>query len=141
MKPLVRLFALATMILTLSLGWGLPTWASAMTGVGAPSVRLMAEAERGPVRNVVEDLLGKLGQRIDLNNTNISAFRKIPGLYPTAARVIVQNAPYEKVEDILNLPGLTEAQKERVRENLDKFTLGPINESLERDRINNGIYR
>ncbi len=137
---LVRLFALIALVVVMSFGWTSTAVAAGLPG--AASVRLMAEVEdEGPVRNVVEDLLGKAGQRIDLNNTNIAAFRKIPGLYPTAARLIIQNAPYEKLDDVLKLPGLTEAQKSRIRENLDKFTLSPINPSLGRDRINNGIYR
>ncbi len=139
-KQLVRLCVLALTVLVLGLSGVQPLLAGPLA-IGGPSVRLIAEVEGGPVHNLVEDLLGRVGQKIDLNNTNIAAFRKIPGLYPTAARLIVQNAPYEKVEDVLKLPQLSETQQERIRQNLDRFTVGPTLEALERDRINNGIYR
>jgi photosystem II PsbU protein len=70
-------------------------------------------------------------QPIDLNNANMLAFTDCPGFYPTLAKLIVTNGPYQKVEDVLNLPGLSEQQKELLKGNLDKFTLAKPVTSLE----------
>jgi len=106
---------------------------------GTPTV-LVAEVRE---QNPVDQKLGtEFGQKIDLNNTNVRAFRKYPGMYPTLARMVVENAPYENVEDILNLPGLSERQKSTLQANLDNFTVTQVEVSLTEgdDRINNGLY-
>lgn len=79
--------------------------------------------------------------KIDLNNSNINAFRQISGMYPTLARIIVENAPYSSLDEVLSIPELTEAQKQRIKENADKFTLKKPDSSLNRERINNSTYR
>jgi photosystem II PsbU protein len=63
-------------------------------------------------------------------------------LYPTLARVIIKNAPYENVEDVLNISGLTEAQKKVLQANMDKFTVTDVESVfIEGDnRLNNGLY-
>jgi photosystem II PsbU protein len=66
-----------------------------------------------------------MSELIDLNNTNPSAFRNIPGMYPTVARMIVKHAPYQKVEDVLEIDGLSERHKTILRSNFDKFTVIP----------------
>jgi photosystem II PsbU protein len=83
------------------------------------------------------------GQKLDLNNSNAMAFRKYPGLYPNLARLIIQNSPYDQVEDVLNLPGLTEQQREILEENLDNFTVTEVEPALVEggDRFNPGIYK
>jgi photosystem II PsbU protein len=96
------------------------------------------------VRNVMDDKLAtEFGQKIDLNNTNIRAFMDYPGLYPTLARAITKNAPFEKVEDVLSMPGLTERQKDVLQANMSNFTVSPPEAALTEggDRFNNGIYR
>ncbi|MBK4728404.1 photosystem II complex extrinsic protein PsbU [Oxynema sp. CENA135] len=101
---------------------------------------LLAEAT---YRNPVDDKLStEFGQKLDLNNTNVRAFRKYRGMYPTLARKIVANAPFDKVEDVLEMPGLSERQKEVLQANLDNFTVTPPTPSLIEgdDRINNGLY-
>ena len=95
------------------------------------------------MRNRVDDKLNtEFGQKIDLNNTNVRAFRRYPGLYPTLAGIIVENAPYEKVDDVLNISDLTERQKEVLKANLGKFTVTDVESALVEgdDRINNGVY-
>ncbi len=95
------------------------------------------------LRNIIDDKLRtEYGKKLDLNNTNVRAFRQYPGLYPTLASKIVQNAPYEKVEDVLNLPELTDKQKELLQANLDKFTVTEVEPHLVEgdDRYNNGLY-
>ncbi|MEN9221751.1 MAG: hypothetical protein Q6M04_04870, partial [Thermostichus sp. BF3_bins_97] len=38
---------------------------------------------------------------IDVNNTILRNYRQLPGFYPTLARTLVQNAPYDSLEDML----------------------------------------
>jgi photosystem II PsbU protein len=98
----------------------------------------------GSFRNRADDKLAtEFGKKIDLNNTNVRAFLQYRGMYPTLARLIVQNAPFEQVDDVLNLPGLTEQQKDILRSNLDNFTVSPPEDTFVEggDRFNNGIYR
>ena len=78
-----------------------------------------------------------------LNNTNVRAFRQYPGFYPALARLVIAGSPYQKVEDVLILPGLTDKQLDLLRNNLDKFTVTPSDSALIEggDRINNGIYK
>ncbi|EKQ68272.1 Photosystem II 12 kDa extrinsic protein (PsbU) [Leptolyngbyaceae cyanobacterium JSC-12] len=109
----------------------------------ASAPKLLAATEEEIRDAVSAKLRSEYGQKLDLNNTNIRAFREYRGLYPTLAGILVKNAPYESVEDILNIPGLTERQKEILRENLGNFTVTEVESALTEgdDRINNGIYR
>ncbi len=94
-------------------------------------------------RNPADEKLGSAyGQKVDLNNANVRMFRDYRGFYPTLARKIVDNAPYETVEDVLKIPGLSERQKARLQANLDKFTVTePSNVFVEGgDRYNPGLY-
>jgi photosystem II PsbU protein len=95
------------------------------------------------IRNSVDDKIRELGSKLDLNNTNVRAFTQYPGMYPTLARMIVKNAPFDEVEDVLNMPSLTDRQKEILQANLDKFTVTPPADAFVEggDRFNNGIYR
>ncbi|MBD1865900.1 photosystem II complex extrinsic protein PsbU [Oculatella sp. FACHB-28] len=95
------------------------------------------------IRNSVDDKMLELGRKLDLNNTNVRAFTQYPGLYPTLARMIVKNAPFDEVEDVLNMPNLTDRQKEILQANLDKFTVTQPDDAFVEggDRFNNGIYR
>ncbi|GAB4346668.1 MAG: hypothetical protein OHK0047_40450 [Leptolyngbyaceae cyanobacterium] len=92
---------------------------------------------------VEEKMATEFGQKVDLNNSNIRAFRQYPGLYPNLARLIVNNAPYKNVQDVLDIPGLTEQQREVLRKNLDKFTVTEVEPALVEggDRYNPGLYR
>lgn len=101
---------------------------------------LAVESER---RNVGDDKLAtSYGQKLDLNNSAIPEFRRFRGFYPNLASKIIQNAPYEKVEDVLNVPGLSERQKKRLEANLDNFTVtDPTAVFLEGgERYNPGTY-
>ena len=64
-------------------------------------------------------------------------------MYPTLAGLIVKNSPYASVEDVLKIPGLTEAQIATLTRNMDQFTVTEVEEALTEgaDRINNGAYR
>ncbi len=65
----------------------------------------------------------EFGQKIDLNNANIIAFTDCRGFYPTLAKLIVTSGPYLQVEDVLNIPGLSDRQKELLTSYLDRFTV------------------
>ena len=151
MKRLVRLLAVLSLLVG-CLGWlGQPQSAIAlpMPLESAASLRnvtlqslpvVLAEA---PLRNSADDKLAtEFGKKLDLNNTHVRAFRKYRGMYPTLAGKIVDNAPYQKVEDVLNIPGLSERQKELLQANLDKFTVTEVDPIFVEggDRYNPGVY-
>jgi photosystem II PsbU protein len=154
MKRLVRLLTVFSLLIG-CLGWlgisqsALAANISGMQAAARPVVlgsamfapNLFAVEE---VRDVVgEKLSTEFGQKIDLNNTNVRAFMKYPGLYPTVARLVIKNAPYERVEDVLKIAGLTSAQKDLLESYIDKFTVTEVEPALVegQDRINPGIYR
>lgn len=125
------------------LGWGGQQNAYAMNfGPGLWSSQPILAAET-TLRNKTDDKLAtEFGKKIDLNNTSVRLFREYPGLYPTLAKVIIKNAPYEKVEDVLNIKGLTDTQKDVLRDNLKNFSVtDPEGILLEGDnRLNDGVY-
>lgn len=142
MRRLFRMFAVLTLVVG-CLGW----LGASQKAIAADftSVTLSVKpilAVEAPLRNRVDDKKIQVGDKIDLNNTNVRAFRKYPGLYPTLAGKIVENAPYEKVEDVLSISGLSDRQKEVLQANLDNFTVTEIESALVEgdDRINNGYY-
>jgi photosystem II PsbU protein len=111
-----------------------------LSNVNLRSPVLLAELD---LRNAADDKLStEFGKKIDLNNTHVRAFRQYPGMYPTLAGKIVQNAPYREVEDVLDIPGLSERQKQLLQANLDKFTVtDPSDVFVEGgDRYNPGVY-
>jgi photosystem II PsbU protein len=143
MKQLVGLLV----ALAVLLGWvSSPAVARPISGADfliAPfeATALLAEASSG---NAVDAKLStEYGAKFDLNNANVQGFRKFPGLYPTLARKILLNAPYDDVEDILDLPGLSEQQLDILRANLDNFTVTPTDSAFVEggDRFNNGVYK
>ncbi|HEY9663502.1 MAG TPA: photosystem II complex extrinsic protein PsbU [Allocoleopsis sp.] len=70
-------------------------------------------------------------QKIDLNNANIVAFTECQGFYPTLAKKIIENSPYEKVEDVLNISGLSDRQKDLLQSQLKNFKVSEPQVSLE----------
>jgi photosystem II PsbU protein len=144
MKRLVRLLAVWGLLVG-CLGWlGLPQSAMAQPMPNVVSLQsvpvLLAEVS---LRNAADDKLDtEFGKKIDLNNTNVRAFRKYPGMYPTLARKVVDNAPYKSVEDVLDIPGLSDRQKELLQANFDKFAVTNVDTVFTEggDRYNNGIY-
>jgi photosystem II PsbU protein len=141
-KGLVRLFTVFTLLLGC---WGMLGTTQTAQAVSFNSfvgnqVPVLALARQ----NKADQKLGtEFGKKIDLNNTNIAAFQKYPGLYPTLAKKIIKNAPYKKVEDVLNIPKLSDQQKTLLQANLDNFTVTEFEPNFNEgdDRINNGIYR
>ena len=141
MKRFARLLIAFSLCLTCLLG----VTPQAMAATWNSSIVLAAEAPAAGevITNSADSKLGtEFGKKIDLNNTNVRAFRKYPGLYPTLARKVVDNAPYKSVEDVLNIPDLSAKQKEMLSANLDKFTLTATSDTFTEggDRYNNGYY-
>ena len=142
MKGLVRLFTVFTLLLGC---WGMLGTTQTAQAVSFNSfvgnqVPVLAVIRQ----NKADQKLGTdFGKKIDLNNTNIAAFQKYPGLYPTLAKKIIENAPYKKVEDVLSIPELSDKQKALLQANLDNFTVTEFEPNFNEgdDRINNGIYR
>jgi photosystem II PsbU protein len=102
------------------------------------------DGEKESMRNTDADKMSTAyGKKLDLNNTNLRYFRVLQGVYPTLAGLIVKNSPYENVEDVLKIPGLTEEQIATLTLHMDEFTVTDVEESLTAgaDRINNGAYR
>ncbi|HEY9889539.1 MAG TPA: photosystem II complex extrinsic protein PsbU [Candidatus Obscuribacterales bacterium] len=96
------------------------------------------------LRNAVDDKLStEYGSKLDLNNANVQAFVKYKGMYPTIAGKVLQNAPYENVEDVLDIPGLSDRERDIISSHLDSFTVTDVDPALVEgaDRYNNGVYR
>ena len=143
MKQLVGLLV----ALAVLLGWvSSPAAAQTMSEAdvfNAPFTATAWLAEAPPQNAVDAKLNTEYGSKLDLNNANVQGFRNYPGLYPTLARKILLNAPYESVDDILNLPGLSERQLDILRTNLDNFTVTQADPAFVEgaDRFNNGVYK
>ncbi|CCI15403.1 MAG: photosystem II complex extrinsic protein PsbU [Microcystis sp.] len=135
MKNLVRLLAVIALII--GSFWGkVPAQALNLTSIASPSLPVA-------VLNAADaKLTTEFGAKIDLNNSDIRDFRDLRGFYPNLAGKIIKNAPYQEVEDVLNIPGLSDTQKERLQANLEKFTVTePSKEFIEGDdRFNPGVY-
>jgi photosystem II PsbU protein len=134
MKTLSRILVLVALVLGLS-GWLGGELAQALPlSAGTP---LLAE-----LNAVDAKLATEFGQKIDLNNSDIRDFRDLRGFYPNLASKIIKNAPYNKVEDVLSIPGLSESQQARLQANLDNFVVTEVSSELTEgdDRINPGVY-
>ena len=143
MKSVFRILAIALFVLTCWVFAGSPeTKAVSLTNFTA-QLTLKNTPVLAQLRNQADNMLKtEFGQKIDLNNTNVRGFRKLQGFYPTLATKIVDHAPYQAVEDVLNIPGLSESQKQRLQANLDRFTVVQRADVFTQgdDRLNNGIY-
>lgn len=142
MKKLVRLLT----VFSLFLGcWGWLGSTQTATAASFNSLSLPQSPVLAIERQNKADakLATEFGKKIDLNNTNIRAFQQYPGLYPTLAKKIIANAPYSTVEDVLEIPGLSDQQKARLESNLENFTVTDFETVFNEgdDRLNNGIYR
>jgi photosystem II PsbU protein len=142
MKRLVGVIVALSVMLSCLVGLGLPQPAAAasfssLTLTSSPVLAVEA-------RNRADDKLATdFGKKIDLNNTNVRAFTQYPGMYPTLAKMVVKYAPFEKTDDVMDMPGLTERQKEILQANLGNFTVSAPEDTFVEggDRFNNGIYR
>ena len=143
MKRFISLLAVVCLAVGAALGIGVNTpvqaadRSSQFTATVAP---VLAEE----VRNAAEDKLSNpFGETLDVNNANVRAFLEFPGMYPTIAGKVVQNAPYDSVEDVLEIPGLSDREKEIIQMHIDRLVVTDPETALVEggDRYNNGIYR
>jgi photosystem II PsbU protein len=142
MKILARFLVVLSLLVACS-GWlgNQNVLAANLTSFVSPSSSILA-AETPRTNRADEKLATEYGKKLDLNNSGVRNFRVYPGFYPTLASLIIKNAPYEKVEDVLNIPGLTQAQKDLLKANLNNFTVTDVESVfIEGDnRLNNGLY-
>lgn len=145
MKRIVGLMAVLSLMVG-CLGWfGMPesAIASSLPSFMLPSSPVLMAEINSSLRNSADDKLSTaFGKKIDLNNTSVRSFRKLPGMFPVLAGKIVQNAPYQKVEDVLDIPGLSERQKQLLQANMENFAVTDVETVFNEggDRYNNGIY-
>ena len=76
---------------------------------------------------------------VDLNNANVRAYLKMPGMYPTVAGKVVSNGPYATVKDVYNIKGLTAAETEILKKYESRFVAKTPSPDYVIDRINNGL--
>ncbi|MEL6815139.1 MAG: photosystem II complex extrinsic protein PsbU [Cyanobacteria bacterium J06598_3] len=129
---------------SLLLGNVQPVSALSLGSASVNSMPLIANAGGEELRNSIDDKLATAyGNKIDVNNTNIASFRKFRGLYPTIAGKVVSNAPYDSIDDILSIPGLSEVERDRLEKNIDIFSISAPDPALVEgaDRFNNGVYK
>ncbi len=107
---------------------GLPSWtpSSLAEGVGIQSVRILAAKMETSLK-----LCAESNVKIDLNNSNVNAFTDCPGFYPNLARLIVENSPYQQVKDVLNIPELSQRQKDLLQANFNSFKVAESTVPLE----------
>jgi photosystem II PsbU protein len=133
--------------LVLSLGMLLGSWSG--VPVQPAAAASLSQAWQSPllaeeIRNAVDDKLStEYGSKLDLNNANVQAFVKYKGMYPTIAGKVLKYAPYESVEDVLEIPNLSDREIDIIKSHLDEFAVTPPDPALVEgaDRFNNGVYR
>ncbi len=136
MKKVVGILAALLLILG-SWGFAGTAQASEMNVFNVDSSTLIARINTADAKRT-ELVKGKL----DLNNSDVREFRQLRGFYPNLASKIIQNAPYDSVEDVLDIPGLSDRQMERLQANIDKFVVTDVAASMTAggDRYNPGLY-
>jgi photosystem II PsbU protein len=124
MQRLLLSLSLSISLLIGTWGWFVPALSvSAFELHPQPILAAKAELPSSTEVRLCQDKSGK----IDLNNANMSVFTDCPGFYPTLAKLIVVNGPYEKVEDVLTISDLSDRQQELLQANLENFT---VNEAV-----------
>jgi len=78
---------------------------------------------------------------VDINNANVRAYLKMPGMYPGAAGKIVTHGPYSKVSDLYEIDNLTPGEKDVIKKYSDRFVALKPSPDFVIDRVNNGLYR
>lgn len=128
MKRLIRWFSLLSLIIIT--GLGLFGWSQSVAAAIYPHYPVPVLAAATSPSDT--EICPQFEQKIDLNNANIVAFQDCRGFYPTLATMIVKNGPYQKVEDVLKIPGLSDRQKALLKSQLKNFTVSEATMPLER---------
>ncbi|MDY6781897.1 MAG: photosystem II complex extrinsic protein PsbU [Cyanobacteriota bacterium] len=142
MKKMVRIVAVFAVIASFWGFWGQQS-ARALAGGLTTTWREPVSVLAVTYRNPADAKLGtEFGEKIDLNNSHIRDFRELRGFYPNLAAKIIQNAPYEQVEDVLEIAGLSEGQQKRLQANMERFTVTAVEPVYNEgdDRYNPGVY-
>ncbi|MGK7899634.1 MAG: photosystem II complex extrinsic protein PsbU [Xenococcus sp. (in: cyanobacteria)] len=138
MKRLVSIFAILLLVIG---SWGF----SGVTTAEAADFSIFS-LQTSPIlaarRNAADDKLSEIQGKVDLNNSDVRDFRNLRGFYPTLAGKIIKYAPYNEIEDVLEIPGLSETQLKRLQANLDNFVVTDPSLVFNAgdDRINPGVY-
>jgi photosystem II PsbU protein len=117
-----------------------------LSGAGAAAIAAAAAVVATPMAaNAIRDYenVGLLGGSdiIDINNANVRAYLKMPGMYPSAAGKIASNGPYGSVNEIYNIAGLSSKEKEVMKKYEGRFVTKTPSADYVIDRINNGLYK
>jgi photosystem II PsbU protein len=142
MKRLSRLLALLVLIVGCFAWTGDQNVLAANVNVMQYGVISPILATEAPRKNRVDEKMATVRNKLDLNNSDLRDFRQYKGMFPNLGSVIIKNAPYNSVEDVLKISGLTEKQKEILQQNLGNFTVTPPESVfIEGDqRLNVGAY-
>lgn len=142
MRRLTQLVAVFSLCVVSWLGLSGSMAAQAATWDGAQQTSILLAAS---VNKADAKLGTEFGKKLDINNTNISSFQAYRGMYPTIAQAVIAHAPYTSVNELLSIPGLSEAQKSLLQSyiNDDVFTVTEVDPVFNEgdDRINNGAYK
>ncbi|CAM9171233.1 unnamed protein product [Chrysoparadoxa australica] len=87
--------------------------------------------------HAVVPLLGG-GDKVDVNNANVRAYVKMPGMYPTIAGKIVSNGPYKSAGDVSSISGLTSEEKAIISKYSNRLTATDPQAIYTIDKFNNG---
>jgi photosystem II PsbU protein len=100
-------------------------------------------AGAAPAANAVVDYenIAYLGGSsiVDINNANVRAYLKMPGMYPAVAGKIVSHGPYSSPADVYKLCDLTTREAEVYKKYESKFVAKKPSPDYVIDRINNGL--
>ncbi|WP_017324137.1 photosystem II complex extrinsic protein PsbU [Synechococcus sp. PCC 7336] len=99
----------------------------------------LAEAGAAEVSGIP---VAELEVPLDVNYDILRTYRELPGFYPTLARKIIFGAPYDKIDDVLDIEGLTDTEKQLLEANLKNLKAGAYDEGANylENRINKGYY-
>lgn len=112
---------------------------AALSAVTAAVVLPMAASANIEYSNV-----GFLGGSdvIDVNNSNVRAYLKLPGVYPKLAGIIVTNGPYKSIDEISKLPEVDDRMKEFLEKYKDNLVALEPAPEYELDKVSSlaGIF-
>mmetsp|Transcript_25323 Transcript_25323/g.54825 ORF Transcript_25323/g.54825 Transcript_25323/m.54825 type:complete len:157 (-) Transcript_25323:364-834(-) len=111
---------------------------AAATAVAQPAVAKQAGigADRPFIDEEVVAAQMPTGDRIDVNNAAINEYMQLRGMYPSAAGKIASNGPYQSVQDIYKIEGLTANDKKMFKKYEKELTANKAEYRTFNERIN-----